>query len=80
MFTGDGAGLTTDTAVQVNDHTITGVFSVGHEGGVCGLLSLKIFTRTMSELLPVPSVKDREISVTEFRLGKFRSFAKGVAQ
>ena len=86
MLAGDRAGLTTDAAVQIDDHPITWraccaeSFTIGAHTARLSLLILRILIRAKSALEPVESVSDSDNEVTELRLGKFRSFAYGVAQ
>ncbi len=83
MLAGNRAGLTADATVQIDHHPIAGRVRGASVGSHTACLSLSIFRiliRARSALEPVESVSDSASDVTELRLGKFRSFAYGVAQ
>ena len=64
----------TNTSVQINHNTP--VF--GH-AACLGPSPFRMLTRARSAPLPVESVSDNDMDDTVFKLGRLRSFAKGVA-
>ena len=77
VLTRDRTCLTADATIKIHYHPIADIVwcLVNTHAIVLSLSAFRIDTRARSALDPVASVSDRDNDVTEFKLGRSRSFA-----